>query len=150
MEELSQIRQRIYQLNKKRWELLESVMSPGKLLTASFYERFTKCSSPNCKCASGELHGPFPWIYQNRKGEKLISTSCLAKKVEDARHFSENYKSFKGNWAQIKKLDEEINSLIVQIESLNEVDAKEFVKREGEKRGRKQKKSKKSLEGEEN
>ncbi len=146
MEELSQIRQKIYQLNKKRWELLENVMSPGKLLTASFYERFTKCSSPNCKCASGELHGPFPWIYQNRKGEKLISTSCLAEKVEDARNFSGNFKAFKENYAQIKKLDEEITSLIGQIELLNEVDAKEFVRKEGEKRGRKPKKSEKSIE----
>jgi hypothetical protein len=106
MEELSQIRQKICQLNQKRWELVENIMRPGKLLTASFYERFTKCSNPNCKCASGELHGPFPWIYQNRKGEKLISTSCLAEKVEDARQFSENFKLFKENWTQIKILDE--------------------------------------------
>jgi hypothetical protein len=146
MEDLSQIRQKIYQLNKKRWDLIESVMSPGKLLTASFYERFTKCSSPNCKCASGELHGPFPWIYQNRKGEKLISTSCLVEKVENARLFSENFKAFKENWTQIKNLDEEINGLIAQIESLNEVDAKEFVRKEGERRGRKSRKSEKSTE----
>jgi hypothetical protein len=38
MEELSQIRQKIYRLNQKRWKLLESVMGSGKLLTASFYE----------------------------------------------------------------------------------------------------------------
>lgn len=145
MEELSKIRQRIRQLNEKRWGLLEHVMTPGKLLTASFYERFTKCSSPNCKCASGELHGPFPWIYQNRKGEKFISTSCLTDKVEDARSFSGNYKSFKADWAQIKMLDEEIYRLVAQIETLNKVDAKEFTMKEGEKRGRKQKKSEESL-----
>ena len=150
MEELSQIRKKIYQLNQERWTLLGNVMKPGKLLTASFYERFTKCSSPNCKCASGELHGPFPWIYQKRKGEKLISTSCVADKVEEARIFSENYKSFKENWSKIKMLDEEIHHLVAQIESLNEVDAKEFTRKEGEKRGRKQKKSEKSLEEEKN
>lgn len=150
MEELSRIRQKIYQLNQKRWSLLDSVMKPGKLLTASFYERYTKCGSQNCKCASGELHGPFPWIYQNRKGEKFISTSCVADKVEDARHFSENYKSFKENWAQIKMLDEEINCLVAQIESFNVVDAEEFTRKEGEKRGRKPKKSEKSVEGEKN
>src|SRR5690554_3813046 len=113
MEDLSQIRQKIYHLNQKRWALLENVMKPGKLLTASFYERMTKCSNPNCKCASGELHGPFPWIYQNRKGEKLISTSCVADKVEDARQFSENYKAFKENCAQIKVLDEQDRKSVV-------------------------------------
>jgi hypothetical protein len=150
MEDMSKLRQAIYQLNKKRWALLQDIMKPGKLLTASFYERFTKCGSPSCKCASGELHGPFPWIYQNRKGEKLISTSCVAEKVEDAGIFSENYKKFKESRAQIKAIDEEIQSLIKQIETLNEVDAKEFTKKEGEKRGRKQKKSEKSVEEEEN
>gem|GEM_PF-1220272 len=150
LEELSKLRQKIYQLNQKRWTLLKRIMEPGKLLSASFYERFTKCGSTNCKCASGELHGPFPWIYQNRKGQKLISTSCVADKVEDARCFSENYKSFKESWSQIRQLDEEINHLVSQIEAMHEVDVKEFIRKEGEKRGRKQKKSEKSLEGEEN
>ncbi|MBS3994423.1 MAG: hypothetical protein KGZ33_07425 [Alkaliphilus sp.] len=150
MEELSQIRQKICQLNQKRWRLLKCIMNPGKLLTASFYERFTKCGSRNCKCASGELHGPFPWIYQNRKGEKLISTSCVQDKVKEAQLFSENYKSFKEKAAKIKQLDEEIHRLIVQIESLNEADAKEFTRKEGEKRGRKPKNSEESLGREEN
>ena len=146
MEELSQIRQKIYQLNQKRWKLLEKLMKPGKLLTASFYERMTKCSNPNCKCASGELHGPFPWIYQNRKGEKLISTSCVAEKLEEAHQFSNNYKVFKENWSQIKALDEQIFQLIGQVQSFHEVDAKEFVKKEGENRGRKHKESKECTE----
>ncbi len=150
MEELSQIRQKIYRLNQKRWKLLESVMGSGKLLTASFYERMTRCGNPNCKCASGELHGPFPWIYQNRKGKKLISTSCVADKVEDARQFSENYKIFKENWAQIKALDEQINGLVARIQSLNEVDEKEFIKKVGEKRGRKRKQSEEGTEEQKN
>ena len=146
MEELSKIRQQIYQLNKRRTALLDQIMKPGKLLVASFYERMTKCSNPNCKCASGELHGPFPWIYQNHKGKKRISTSCRADKVVDARRFTENYKTFKEKSAQIRALDDEINQLIAQIQVLNEVEATEFVKKEGEKRGRKQKKSETSSE----
>ncbi len=149
MQDLSQVRQRIYRLNKERWALLESIMRTEKLMTASFYERYTKCSSPNCKCKSGELHGPYPWIYQNRKGEKLVSTSCIAEKVEDAHKFSSNYKKFKENWSQIKILDEEIQRLIRQIEILNEVDLKEFTKKRGETRGRKSKESNKSIEGKE-
>lgn len=147
MEELSKIRQRIYQLNQRRATLLDKVMKPGKLLTASYYERMTKCGNRNCKCASGELHGPFPWIYQNHKGKKLISTSCRADKVEDARSFTENYKLFKENSSRIKELDEEITQLINQIQDLNEVEVTEFVKKVGEKRGRKQKKSEESTEG---
>jgi hypothetical protein len=94
--------------------------------------------------------GLFPWIYQNRKGKKLISTSCVADKVEDARQFSENYKIFKENWAQIKALDEQINGLVARIQSLNEVDEKEFIKKVGEKRGRKRKQSEEGTEEQKN
>jgi|SRR5690554_5614887 hypothetical protein len=140
MEELSKLRQKIYQLNQKRESLLKQNMNSGKLLSASFYERRTKCGNPNCKCAKGELHGPFPWIYQNRKGQKLISTSCVPDKVEQAKKYSENYKKFKGNRKSIDEIDSEINNLVASIESMLEVDAKEFTKRKGETRGRKQKK----------
>jgi hypothetical protein len=150
MEDLSKIRQNIFRLNQKRWSLLQQVMKTGKLLSASFYERYTKCGSPNCKCAKGELHGPFPWIYQNRKGQKLVSTSCPSDKVGDARLFSENYKVFKENCSQIRKLDEEIGNLIMQIETLSEVDVREFTRKEGEKRGRKQKKSEERIKEKEN
>lgn len=112
MNDLSQVRKRIYELNRKRWSLIEKIMSPGELLTAQFYQRYTKCSNPNCKCAKGELHGPFPWLYQNRKGKKRISTTCLPEKVNDAEKFSENYKSFKEKWQNIQKMNEEIDDLI--------------------------------------
>lgn len=140
MEELSKLRQKIYQLNQKRENLLKQIMNSGKLLSASFYERYTKCGNPNCKCAKGELHGPFPWIYQNRKGQKLISTSCIPDKVEQAKQYSENYKKFKKNRKSINEIDSEINNLVAKIGSMMEVDAKEFTKRKGETRGRKQKK----------
>ena len=150
MNELSQVRKRIYELNRKRWLLIEKVMSPGELLTAQFYQRYTKCSNPNCKCAKGELHGPFPWIYQNRKGKKRISTTCLPEKVNDAEKFSENYKSFKEKWQNIQKMNEEIDDLIEEILTIQEVNPEIFTKKEDESHGRKQKKGKKSIEREEN
>lgn len=67
-------------------------------------------------------------------------------KVGDARQFSENYKLFKENWGQVKTLDKEISRLVAQVQSIFEVDAKEFVKKTGERRGRKQKKSDESIE----
>jgi hypothetical protein len=150
VQDISQERQRIFQLNQQRWSMLESCMKPGKLLTASFYERYTKCGNPNCKCAAGELHGPFPWIYQKRKGGKLISTSCNEGKVEDARKFSENYKALRAMREQIREINEEIEILLQSIETINTVDANEFTRKDGERRGRKSKESTKSAEGKDN
>jgi hypothetical protein len=145
MEDISQIRKKIAQLNKARWELIEEQMRAGKLLKASFYERLKKCNSPNCKCASGELHGPFPWIYQNRKGLKLVSTSCVQDKVADAKKFTENYKTFKTVLQQIVKIDKDIQECILRIGELQEVDVEQFIKKDGEKRGRKSSNSSNSI-----
>lgn len=150
MQDLSQVRKKIYDLNQKRWALTEKIMKSGSLLTAQYYERYTKCGNPTCKCATGELHGPFPWIYQNGKRKKSISTSCVAEKVELAKEYSKNYTEFKENIKEIKELNEEINKLFKEIEELNEVDAELFTKKAGEKRGRKQKKSEGSNEKQEN
>lgn len=141
MEDISQLRKKIFQLNERRSKLIERTMRPGKLLTASFYERYTKCGNANCKCATGELHGPFWWIYQNRKGQKLVSTSCVADKIKEARSFSENYKTFKEAWSKIQEIDEEISNIIDQIGLMHEVDIKEYINKKGERRGRKPKKS---------
>ena len=142
--EISQIQKKIVELNDERWKLIQVQMRVGKLLKASFYERLKKCNSPNCKCASGELHGPFPWIYQNRKGDKLVSTSCVSDKVEDAKKFAENYKTFKTALQRLTKIDKEIHDCIVGIGDIQEVDVEQFVKKDGEKRGRKSSNSKNS------
>lgn len=144
MEHLSQVRKKIYYLNQKRWALTERILNSNNLLTAQYYERYTKCGSPTCKCANGELHGPFPWIYQKSKGKKAISTSCVADKVETAKVYSQNYAQFKEYVKEIKQMNEEINELFKEIEKMNEVDAEIFTKKAGEKRGRKQKQSEES------
>jgi hypothetical protein len=137
MIDISKVRQSLFKLNKERWELLEQIMQPGKLLKAQFYERRTKCGSTGCKCASGELHGPFPWIYRNRKGEKLVSTSCNADRVEEAKQCSGNYKKFLKMSKEIQKINEEITSLISKIEDYHEIAVETFTKKVGETRGRK-------------
>ena len=74
-EELSKVRQQISSLNKRRTELLGSIIKTESFIAAQVYEHFKKCGNKNCKCARGELHGPFTWFYRNKKGQKLISTS---------------------------------------------------------------------------
>jgi len=137
MNDISQLRQKLFQQNEKRWKIIGNIMRSGELLTASLYERFIKCGNKKCKCTKGELHGPFLWINQKRKGEKLISTSCIAEKVDIAREYSKNHKEFKEKWDEIRTIDKKIDSIIGQLEGVLEVDLNQFVVRRGERRGRK-------------
>ena len=146
MEDISIVRQNIYTLNKDRWHLTQKILKTENLLTTSFYERFTKCGSPTCKCSKGELHGPFYWIYQNKKGKKFISTSCVSDKISEAKLYSDNYKAFKEYWSEVKRINEKIDELIGKIQYLSEINAQEFTQKKGETRGRKQKKIDSSIE----
>lgn len=145
MNDISQLRKKLFQLNEKRWKIIGRIMKSGELLTASVYERLTKCGNKKCKCAEGELHGPFLWINQNRKGEKLISTSCAEEKADKAKEYSKNYKDFKDNWKEIGMIDKEVNSIIGQLRDILEVEPDLFIEKRGEKRGRKPKQSPSSI-----
>ena len=158
-DDLSKIRQKISQLGKKREILETKIMNTGSLVKASYYERFIVCGKPNCKCTRGEKHGPVPWV-TGGKGRKVISTSVPAENVTKVKEMAQNYKDFRNAQKEIEKISREINELILKILQMKEcdisevlkrkVDAEEFTWKEGEKRGRKQKKSDKGLEGEEN
>jgi hypothetical protein len=145
MNDISQLRKKLFQLNQKRWKIMGRIMRSGELLTASVYERFIKCGNKKCKCAEGELHGPFLWINQNRKGEKLISTSCAEEKADIAKEYSKNYKEFKENWDEIRTIDKEIDSIIGQLGVTLKADPEQFVAKRGETRGRKSSQSPSSI-----
>ena len=42
MNDISQLRKKLFQLNEKRWKITGNIMRSGELLTASLYERLIK------------------------------------------------------------------------------------------------------------
>ncbi len=55
-----------------------------KLSGGSVQRQFKKCGNPNCKCARGELHGPYYYHFV-RVGGKLIRRYLKASEVEQTR-----------------------------------------------------------------
>jgi hypothetical protein len=136
MEELSKLRQQIFAFNKKRTLLLTNIMKTEPFIAAQVYERFKKCGNKNCKCSRGELHGPFTWLYQNKKGQKLISTTVKKEFAPEALKYAENYKLLLEQRKQVREIDEQINLLITQIEIILERDASIYVAKKKATEGR--------------
>jgi len=130
MEDLSKLRQKISQVNKKREALLQKIMKTEPFLAAQVYERFKKCGNKTCKCARGELHGPFVWLYQKKKGQKLLSTSVPKDFAKEAKELAENYKILLENRKKVREADSEINILLNQMEEILERDAVKYVTKE--------------------
>ena len=129
MVDLPAIRKQIYDLNQKRQEAINRVLHTKAFIAAQVYERRRKCGKSNCKCAKGELHGPFLWIYQKKKGQKVISTTVAEGKAAEAKVMSGRYEELLRLRKKIREIDQKINVLLNEYESNMEKEVAEYVKR---------------------
>jgi len=129
MVDLSSLRKQVSDLNKSRLEAINRVLSTKPYIAAQVYERFKKCGKPNCKCSKGELHGPFLWLYQKKKGQKVVSTTIAKGKAAEARMLAQQYERLLALRQQIREADHKINTLLNEFESHMEREVTEYVGR---------------------
>jgi len=129
MEDLSVLRKKVHDLNKKREAAISKVLNTKPFIAAQVYQRYKKCGNPNCRCAKGELHGPYVWLYQKKKGQKVISTTVVKGKTVEAELMAMQYTRLMKLRQEIREIDQEINETLNEIESQLEIEVTEYVKR---------------------
>ena len=129
MIDLSALRKRVSDLNKKREAAINRVLNTKPYIAAQVYERYKKCGKPNCKCANGEPHGPFLWLYQKKKGQKAISTTVVKEKAPEAKEMAARYEELLRLRQQIREADQKINDALNEFEGHMEREAAEYVER---------------------
>ena len=129
MADLSAFRKQIAEINKRRLDTINRVLNTKPYIAAQVYERFKKCGNANCKCARGELHGPFLWIYQKKKGQKVVSTTVTKDMASEAKEMAQRYERLLCLRRQIREADQKINELLNEFESHMEKEVTEYVKR---------------------
>jgi hypothetical protein len=80
----------VKKLEAERQILLEELATLRDMLHGSLVERYTICSRPQCKCHSGQRHGPVRCLVVNRNGkqrQKYIPNG----KLTDAKAGLEQY-----------------------------------------------------------
>ena len=130
MADTSVLRQQVSELNKRRLEAINRVLNTKPYIAAQVYQRHRKCGKPNCKCARGELHGPFLWIYQKKKGQKVISTTVADGKGFEAKELAKRYGDLVRLRQQIREADQKMNDLLNKYETEMEKEIDEYVKRD--------------------
>ena len=133
MTDLSTLRKKVHDLNKRRADAISRVLQTKPYLAAQVYQRYRKCGKPNCKCAKGELHGPFLWIYQKKKGQKVVSTTVAEGKGAEAKEKAKRYEELLRLRQQIREADQKVNEFLNEYEKELEVEVSEYVKRTKEK-----------------
>ena len=71
-------------------------------------ERYVTCGNPSCKCARGERHGP-SWYLSVTLGPGRTTGSIIPdEKVEEVRHWIENYHKLKDQLEKISDINREL------------------------------------------
>ena len=129
MADLSALRKKISNVEKRRFDAINRVLKIKSFIAAQVYERYKKCGNKNCKCAKGELHGPFLWIYQKKKDKKVVSTTVNKDMEAAAKEMAKCYSDLLRLRQRIREADKEINELLNEYENNIEKEIDEYVKR---------------------
>lgn len=74
--------------------MTESLKPLPKMLAGCICAQWKKCGKPNCRCARGELHGPYFYRFWWSGGHQRKSF-IKASEVEQVREACEDYRRFK-------------------------------------------------------
>lgn len=126
MENISDIKKKLHSSVKRRDFLIEKIMDTKPFIAAQVYEHYKKCGHESCKCQRGELHGPFLWIYQRKKGSPIISTTVDNTKRREAKDLAANYKTLLDERKSLREMDQQIQEYLNLLETLLEKEAKNY------------------------
>ena len=103
-------------LNDQRSRYIFSLVQKKEMVHGLPHEVYRKCGKPNCKCARGELHGPYNALSVNKDGGHkivMVKQADAGPVMKKARR----YKYFQQTLARIRKIDKEIGRILEQIKA---------------------------------
>lgn len=103
-------------LNDRRSKDIFSLVQEEPMVLGLPHVVFRKCGKPNCRCALGELHGPYNALSVNKDGRQKI---VMVKKADAGTVMkkSRRYRHFQRTLARIRKVNREIDEIMEQIRS---------------------------------
>lgn len=112
---ISCFRQKIVLIRAKRRCLEDKLLRSQAMVRGSFLELMRKCGKAGCKCQRGELHGPNFYLSLPKPGKRSRILPIPPDKVKAIKSLNNRYHDFQSSLAEIRSLDEEIESLLLAI-----------------------------------
>jgi len=103
-------------LNDQRTRDIFSLVQKKPMIHGLPHEVYRKCGKPNCKCARGELHGPYNALSVNKNGGHKI---VMVKQADNGSIMkqSKRYQYFQQTLARIRKINKEIDETLEEIKA---------------------------------
>jgi len=119
---ISAIKKKIYFLEKQRQKKLAYLLNPKDMIAGSIYTTYKKCGNKNCRCAEGDLHGPF--FYLSRKIDGKTKLTFVRRADEDSiEEKAKNYRKYTKAVADLGKLNLKVYD---NIKKIKEVKTKDY------------------------
>jgi hypothetical protein len=113
---LSFLKEKLSRLNTQRTNYIISILHGKEMVLGMPLRVYRKCGKKNCKCNTGKRHGPYPALSVNKQGKQKI---VMIKKTDTSSvmYGAEIYKHYQLTLAKIRKIDKDINNILVQLKS---------------------------------
>ena len=112
---ISHLRQQIVRLRAERAILEDQALRSQAMVRGSFLELMRKCGKAGCKCQRGELHGPNFYLSLPKPGKRSRILPVPSDKVKTVRSLNSHYHDYQHALTEIRRLNEEIESLLLAI-----------------------------------
>lgn len=114
MSDLSGLRQQVALMAQERKRLETRILNLKPYMEGSLVERYVRCGKPNCRCRSGEQHGPF--LYLSRKVDgKTRYTYISRARVKEAKVLVGRYEELRRIRKRIRELNLRIEEALEQV-----------------------------------
>ena len=113
--DISRLRQKISLLRTQRAGLEDKALRSQAMVRGSLLELMRKCGKPGCKCQRGELHGPNFYLSLPKPGKRSRMLPVPPDKVKTVKSLNSHYHDFQHALTEIRRLNEETESLLLAI-----------------------------------
>jgi hypothetical protein len=113
--DISHLRQQIVRLRSERTILEDQALRSRAMVRGSLLELMRKCGKTGCKCQRGELHGPNAYLSLPRPGKRSRILPVPSDKVTTLKLLNGHYHDYQQSLTHIRRLDKEIESLLVSL-----------------------------------
>jgi hypothetical protein len=113
--DISCLRQKISLLRTRRTNLENKGLRSRAMVRGSLLELMRKCGKPGCKCQRGELHGPNFYLSLPKPEKRSRMLPVPPDKVKMLKSLNLHYHDFQHALTEIRRLNEEIELLLLAI-----------------------------------
>ena len=96
------------QLRRRRKQLLRKFPPLDTVLRGSLIERYKRCGKPNCKCATGQGHGPKYYLSVSRTGARPAMDYVPQDTQPQVAEYLANYREIRDRLDQLCAINQEL------------------------------------------